>query len=316
MAFPRLNAMSFWTLFTASMVLLASFFVPDGPAAAGWTSYAPLSDNPLYTGVNWGINLWILAVALEFASFLMGGVNFLTTAINMRAPGMTLWRLPLMVWMEITAAVVFLLSVGPLVAGAVMLLLDRTLGTGFFLPDRGGDPLLVGASVLVLRPSRSLRRRAAGLRNHAGSDAGVLAQADLRLPDDRLLDHRRGPAQFRRVGASHVRQRHGSAPRDRRSASRRSLISVPFAIMVFAMIATLWRGSISFTTPMLFALGGLASFHVRRRDRDFPRLRRSRYLLAWHLLRGRALPLHAFPDGLLRRVCRAVLLVSRRCSAG
>jgi cytochrome c oxidase subunit 1 len=142
MAFPRLNMASFWTIFTAAVVLLVSFFVPGGAASAGWTGYPPLSAEPTYTGVNWGLNLWILALALEFASFLMGGINFLTTTITMRARGLTMFRLPLMVWMQISAAVLFLLSVGPLVAGAVMLLLDRTLGTGFFLPERGGDPLL------------------------------------------------------------------------------------------------------------------------------------------------------------------------------
>jgi len=143
MAFPRLNMMSIWTLTVSSAVLIASFFVPAGPAAGGWTAYAPLSARAIYTGVYWGQNLWLVAVALEFASFLMGGINFLTTALNLRAPGMTLWRLPLLVWMELIAAVLFLLSVGPLIAGAFMLLLDRMAGTSFFVPDKGGgDPLL------------------------------------------------------------------------------------------------------------------------------------------------------------------------------
>src|ERR1041385_4098814 len=112
--------------------MMASFFVPGGAASAGWTAYPPLSADPVFTGVNWGLNLWLLALAFEFASFLMGGVNFLVTAINMRAPGLSLFRLPLFVWMQLTAALLFMLSVGPLIAGAVMLLLDRTIGTGFF----------------------------------------------------------------------------------------------------------------------------------------------------------------------------------------
>src|SRR3970040_454971 len=138
MAFPRLNMLFFCIFFLASVVLLISFFVPGGAASAGWTGYPPLSAKPVYTGVNWGLNLWILALALEFSSFLMGGVNFLTTAINMRAPGLRSSRLPLMVCVQLTAPVLFLLSVGPLIAGAVMLLLDRTLGSSFFLPKRGG----------------------------------------------------------------------------------------------------------------------------------------------------------------------------------
>jgi cytochrome c oxidase subunit 1 len=142
MAFPRLNMLSIWTLIIASVVMLTSFFVPRGAAAAGWTAYPPLPAVPDYSEVYWGQNLWILAVALEFASFLMGGVNILTTTINLRAPGMSLWRLPLMVWMQCTAAVLFMLSVGPLIAGAVMLLLDRLAVTSFFLPAQGGEPLL------------------------------------------------------------------------------------------------------------------------------------------------------------------------------
>src|SRR5574337_289165 len=103
MAFPRLNMVSFWTLFASSLVILSSFFVPGGAASAGWTGYAPLSARAEYTDVNWGSNLWLLAHALEFASFLMGGVNFLTTAITMRAPGMTFFRLPLVIWQLLTA---------------------------------------------------------------------------------------------------------------------------------------------------------------------------------------------------------------------
>lgn len=108
MAFPRLNMLSIWTLVVASTLLLGSLFVPDGAASAGWTGYPPLSAVPSYTGNYWGINLWLLALALEFSSFLMGGINFLTTAINLRAPGMTLWRMPLLVWLEITASALFL----------------------------------------------------------------------------------------------------------------------------------------------------------------------------------------------------------------
>src|SRR3990170_2322532 len=142
MAFPRLNRLSFWVFALASLVLLASFFVPGGAASAGWTGYPPLSAKAEYTGVNWGLNLWILAHALEFAAFLMGGVNYLTTAIILRVPGMTFFRLPLVVWQQLTATTLFLLSVGPLISGAVMLLLDRTIGTQFYTPEGGGDPLL------------------------------------------------------------------------------------------------------------------------------------------------------------------------------
>ncbi|HXH12416.1 MAG TPA: cbb3-type cytochrome c oxidase subunit I [Alphaproteobacteria bacterium] len=259
MAFPRLNMMSFWTLLVAALVLLASFFVPGGAASAGWTGYPPLSARPIYTGVDWGLNLWILALALEFTSFLMGGVNFLTTAINMRAPGMTFFRLPLILWMQLTAAVLFLLSVGPLIAGAVMLLLDRAVGTSFFSPEGGGDPLLwqhlfwffghpevyvimlpgLGAALEVL-PVFS-RKSIFGYRLIVYSTiaAGVLSFI---------------------VWAHHMFMS-GMDPRLAMPFSITTiLISVPFAVIVFAMIATLWRGSLTFPPPMLFALGTLAIF--------------------------------------------------------
>ncbi len=261
MAFPRLNMMSFWTLFTASVVLTISMFVPGGPAAAGWTSYAPLSDNPIYTGVTWGQNLWILAVALEFGSFLMGGINFLTTTLNMRAPGMTFSRLPLLVWMEITAAVVFLLSVGPLIGGALMLLMDRTMGTSFFRADGGGDPLLwehlfwffghpevyvvalPGFGIMLEVMPVFARKPIFGYRTMIWSTiaAGLLSFV---------------------VWAHHMFVS-GMDPRLATPFSVTTiLISVPFAILVFAMIATVWRGAIVLSTAMLFALGGLATFII------------------------------------------------------
>ena len=261
MAFPRLNMMSFWTLFTASVVLTISMFVPGGPAAAGWTSYAPLSDNPIYTGVTWGQNLWIIAVALEFGSFLMGGINFLTTTLNMRAPGMTFSRLPLLVWMEITAAVVFLLSVGPLIGGALMLLMDRTLGTSFFRADGGGDPLLwehlfwffghpevyvvalPGFGIMLEVMPVFARKPIFGYRTMIWSTiaAGLLSFV---------------------VWAHHMFVS-GMDPRLATPFSVTTiLISVPFAILVFAMIATVWRGAIVLSTAMLFALGGLATFII------------------------------------------------------
>jgi cytochrome c oxidase subunit 1 len=259
MAFPRLNMASFWTIFTASMVLLTSFFVPGGAAAAGWTGYPPLSAEAHWTGVEWGLNLWILALALEFASFLMGGINFLTTVVAMRARGLTLFRMPLMVWMQISAAVLFLLSVGPLVAGAVMLLFDRTLGTSFFIPDRGGDPLLwqhlfwffghpevyvilfpgLGA-VLEILPVFA-RKPIFAYRTIIYSTIVAAALSFV-------------------VWAHHMFIS-GIDPRLAMPFSVTTiLISVPFAIIVFAMIATLWGGNITCPSPMLFALGALTTF--------------------------------------------------------
>jgi cytochrome c oxidase subunit 1 len=259
MIFPRLNMLSVWTFALASVVMLASFFVPGGAASAGWTGYPPLSAKPEYTGVDWGLNLWILGLALEFASFLMGGVNYLTTVIALRAPGMTFFRLPLVIWQQLGAATLFLLSVGPLIAGAVMLLLDRTLGTTFFAPELGGDPLLWQhlfwffghpEVYVILLPALGFvlevlpvfaRKPIFGYRWIIW--ATIVASALSFI-----------------VWAHHMFLS-GMDPRLAMPFSVTTiLISVPFAFIVFAMIATLWRGSIVFTVPMLWALGFLVMF--------------------------------------------------------
>ena len=261
MILPRLNMLSVWTFALASLVMLVSFFVPGGAASAGWTGYPPLSAKPAYTGVHWGLNLWILGLALEFASFLMGGVNFLTTAIVLRAPGMSFFRLPLAIWQQLGAATLFLLSVGPLIAGAVMLLLDRTLGTAFYAPELGGDPLLWQhlfwffghpEVYVVLLPALGFvlevlpvfsRKPIFGYRwiIWATIVAGALSFI---------------------VWAHHMFMS-GMDPRLAMPFSVTTiLISVPFAYLIFAMIATLWRGSIRFEVPMLWALGFLTMFIV------------------------------------------------------
>ena len=261
MAFPRINMLSLWTLVVASVLLLASFFVPGGAAAAGWTGYPPLSDVPSYTGGFWGLNLWLLALALEFSAFLMGGVNFITTAINLRTPGMTLWRMPLLVWLEITASALFLISVGPLVAGALMLLVDRIAGTGFYNPARGGDPLLWQHLFWFF----------------GHPEVYVIALPGFGIMQEILPVFSRKPVfAYRTIVYStiiagflslvvwaHHMFISGMDPRLATPFSIMTiLISIPFSIMVFAMIATLWRGSISFETPMLFTLGALSSFLV------------------------------------------------------
>jgi cytochrome c oxidase subunit 1 len=261
MVFPRLNMLSVWTFTLASLVMAASFFVPGGAASAGWTGYPPLSSRAQYTGVTWGLDLWILGLALEFASFLMGGVNYLTTALVLRAPGMTFFRLPLVVWQQLGAATLFLLSVGPLIAGAVMLLLDRTLGAGFYAPELGGDPLLWQhlfwffghpEVYVILLPALGFvlevlpvfaRKPVFGYRwmIWATIVAGALSFI---------------------VWAHHMFMS-GMDPRLAMPFSVTTiLISVPFAYIVFAMIATLWRSSIRFEVPMLWALGFLTMFIV------------------------------------------------------
>ncbi|HYE91344.1 MAG TPA: cbb3-type cytochrome c oxidase subunit I, partial [Terriglobales bacterium] len=142
MAFPLLNALSFWTAVPAAILMLAGFFVPGGHAAAGWTSYAPLSSVVEYTGVNWGHNLWCISLFILGISSMMGSINYITTVINMRAPGMSLFRMPLVIWSLFITAILLLLALPVLTSGVAMLLFDRWLGTSWFRPSGGGEPLL------------------------------------------------------------------------------------------------------------------------------------------------------------------------------
>lgn len=259
MAFPRLNMLSVWVFALASLVLFVSFFVPGGAASAGWTGYPPLSARVEYTGVGWGLDLWLVALALEFASFLMGGINFLTTVINLRAPGLSMFRLPLLVWMQIIAAVLFMLSVGPLIAGVVMLLMDRLLGTTFYLPAGGGDPLLWQHLFWFFGHPEVYVILLPGL--------GIVLEIIAVFSRKPIFGYR--PIIYATIVAgilsfivwAHHQFISGIDPRLAMPFSITTiLISVPFAFVVFAMIATLRKGSIQFTTPMLFALGTLANF--------------------------------------------------------
>ncbi len=261
MAFPRLNMMSFWTFFLSTLLLMSSFLVPGGAASGGWTSYPPLAASPGLSGVEWGGHLWILAVALEFASMLMGGINFLTTTLTMRAPGMTLFRMPILVWMLNIASLVFMFSVGPLIAGAFMLLADRLFQTGFFLPQSGGDPLLFQhlfwffghpEVYVLLFPA-----------------LGIIAEVMTVFARKPFFGYR--PLIYASLIASvlsflvwaHHQFISGMDPRLAAPFSITTIIiSVPFAVAIFSYIATLWGGSIELKTPMIFALGMLAEFLV------------------------------------------------------
>lgn len=263
MAFPFLNMMSFWTFFLSSVVIFASFFVPGGPFAAGWTAYAPLSANAELTGVNWGINLWVAGLALEFAAVMMGGINFITTPFNLRARGMSLMRLPLIVWMVVIASLLFMLSVGPLIAGAFMLLFDKNVGTHFFLvsADAAGDPLLWQhlfwffghpEVYVILIPTfgviaeiftASARKPLHGYKHIVYSiiAAGLLSFV---------------------VWAHHMFLS-GLNPLIAIGFSITTIIiSIPFLVIVVALGLTLWGGSIRFNAAFLYALGAFAIFII------------------------------------------------------
>ncbi len=262
MAFPTLNMLSVWTLALASVVLALSFFVEGGAAYGGWTAYPPLSANPDHAGgALWGFNLWVIAVGLDFFSLLMGGINYITTTLKMRAPGLDLFRLPIMVWMQMVAAFLFLLSVGPLLAGCVMLLLDRMAGTHFFLPEAGGDPLLWQHIFWFWGHPEVYVVMLPGF--------GVIMEVLPVFSRKKLFGYR--PILYMTFAAgflsflvwAHHQFVSGMDPSLAPPFMITTiLISDPFALMVFAMIVTLWGGAIDLKTPMLFALGTLLVFII------------------------------------------------------
>ena len=155
MAFPRFNMMSFWTTLAAFVVLITAFFIPDGPPISGWTAYAPLSaiGSDAGPGLGWGQNLWAISIALFCAGSLLGALNFISTTLDLRAKGMTLMRMPICTWAWFITSCIALLAFAVLLPACLLLILDRTAGTSFFIPsglvvsDRmqphaGGSPLL------------------------------------------------------------------------------------------------------------------------------------------------------------------------------
>jgi cytochrome c oxidase subunit 1 len=141
MAFPRINALSFWMLPLAG-ILLFSGFVTGGTAAAGWTNYSPLAQDRPLASVGSGQDLWIVALVLIGTSSILGSINFLVTIFKMRAPGMTLFRMPIMVWTMLVTSVLVLMATPVITSALIMLFIDRNLGGSFFDPRVGGDAIL------------------------------------------------------------------------------------------------------------------------------------------------------------------------------
>ena len=261
MVFPRLNRLSYQIFLVSALVLILSFFVAGGGFGGAWTSYPPLSAVAAYNLTNWGASLWLLAVFLEIVAFLLGGINFVTTTMNARAPGMGMWDIPIVVWMINIAVILFMASVGPLVAGAVMLFFDQRLGTSFFIPSGGGDPLLWEhlfwffghpEVYVVLLPTM-----------------GIVAEIITVFSRKKLFGYRTILyTAFGTGGLSFIVWAHHQfvAGIDPRMANvfvvTTILISIPIAEMLFSFIATLYGGSIEFSTPMLWALGFLVSFLI------------------------------------------------------
>ena len=261
MVFPRLNRFSYQLFFLSVVVLVASWFVPGGGFGGAWTAYPPLSANPHYNLTPAGATMWLIAVALEFVAFLLGGINFITTAMNSRAPGMKAFDVPVVVWTIVMASILFMASVGPLIAGAVMLAIDQLIGTGFYNPNRGGDPILWQhlfwffghpEVYVVLFPA-----------------LGIVADVMTVFARKKLFAYKIVIYTFIATGAlsffvwAHHQFVAGIDPRMANVFTVTTLIiSIPIAEMCFVYIATLYGGSITFTTPMLWALAFMAEFLI------------------------------------------------------
>ncbi|MBM4256961.1 MAG: cytochrome c oxidase subunit I [Deltaproteobacteria bacterium] len=261
MAFPFLNMLSFWLTVPAAVIVLYSFFVPGGAASGGWTMYATLSARVQYTGVELGIDLWIMSLMLLSVASLMGSINYITTIITMRAPGMTWFRLPLMIWSLFVTAILLLLALPVLTAALLLLLCDRTLGTSFFLPEGGGEPLLwqhlfwffghPEVYILVL-PAMGLTSDILSTFSRKpvfGYHAMVLSMIALAFLSWIVWGH-------------HMFQSGMNPALGTAFMLTTMIIAVPSAIKTFNWLGTLWGGSIQFTSPMLFALGFVSNFVI------------------------------------------------------
>lgn len=259
MAFPRLNAAAFWMVPVVGILLMSSFFVPGGPAQAGWWAYPPVSlQNPTGHLIN-GQVLWLLAVAVSGVSSIMGAVNFVTTIVKMRAPGMGFFKMPLFVWAVFSAQIIQLFGLPALTAGAVMLLFDLTMGTAFFDPSKGGNPVMFQhyfwfyshpAVYVIILPVFGIfseifpvysRKPLFGYKVVAISSILIAVVSAIVWVHHMYVS---GTPSWMRLLFMVTTM----------------FVSVPTGIKVFAWVATIWGGKIKLNTPMLFALGGLIMF--------------------------------------------------------
>jgi cytochrome c oxidase subunit 1 len=269
MAFPRLNMLSFWTGALAGLVMLAGFFVPGGHAATGWTAYAPLAAVPEYTGTNWGQNLWCISLFVLGASSMMGSINYITTVINMRAPGMTFFRMPLVVWALFITAVLALLALPVLMSAVAMLFFDRWLGTSWFKPAGGGEPLLwqhlfwyfghPEVYILIL-PAMGIASEILPVfarKPIFGYHAMVFSMISIAFLSWVVYGHHMFVSGMNPALALSF-------------MTTTMIIAVPSAIKTFNWLGTLWGGRIRLTVPMLnalafvwmFVIGGLSGIFM------------------------------------------------------
>jgi len=257
MAFPRLNALSFWLFLFGGMVLYSSWFASGGAPKAGWYSYPP---NSVYAEGT-GQDLWILSLHILTLSSIFGAINFVVTIVNMRARGMSWMRMPLFCWAIFTYAVLLVLALPALSAGITMLLVDRQFDTGFFVPDDGGNAVLyqhvfwffghpeVYIMILPVFGMISEIIPVFARKPIFGYKALALATVGVAFLSMLVWGHHMFTVGFP-LGLQVFFMVTSMA------------IAVPTGIKIFNWVATLWRGNISFDVPMLYALGFIAVFTI------------------------------------------------------
>lgn len=267
MAFPKLNMASYWSYFIGGVIMVGSFFTPDGPARSGWTSYPPLAD------IEVGQTIWLIGMVFLITSSLLGSINVITTIIQLRAPGLTWMRLPFFIWSQFVTAFLLLLAFPPLEAAAVLQLMDRLVGTSFFLPSGliisgeqlavsgGGSPLLWQHLFWFL----------------AHPEVYVLILPAMGIVGEVIANNTRKPLWGYKsmvygvvflgfmsfiVWAHHMFITGMGTAMSSFFQTTTMIISIPSIIILSAMFISLWGGSIRFNTPMLFALAFLPMFGI------------------------------------------------------
>jgi len=267
MAFPVLNMLSFWTTFLGFIVILCAFFVPGGAPLHGWTGYPPLSAiQSAGPGEALGADLWITAIAIFCVASLMGALNFITTTLDLRAKGMTMMRMPLTVWSWFITAILGLLAFGVLLSAGILLLMDRNLGTSFYVPlivvngqvlaHKGGSPLLWQHLFWFFGHPEVYIAILPGM--------GVASQVLSTFSRKPIFGYRAMVLSIGFFGFmvwGHHMFMSGMSPYSAFAFSILTMcIGVPSAIKTFNWLGTMWKGRIRFDTPMLYAIGFVSLF--------------------------------------------------------